>query len=535
MTGASTAHARSTPAARSALLAAYHACARSPRTSARLAADAARRRAALLGVAPLRFSSATAGRADARQGPGVFRAHPSRTRAAMPAFAGSDRDGAGRAPRATFAYTPAPGARGARWLAQSYAMFRRRGCIGLCCCSPIRRCCSSPSSCRVGALAAPVLKPVFWSASSPRWTQERGELPGIRSLFRGLSLESSGRWCRSASSTLVGITVAIMLFAVRRRRQLLGAISAGAGGRRPGRRCAGSRRRRGPQVQLGMFVGALAAIPSLFALWFAPALVVFQDASATERCSTSLRAACELAPILRYALMAFFFGACCRRCRDPHGTADPGADGLALAGADAAVRLLRRDAAHLGLRELSRRLSRRRAAADAVAQESGRLRVRNRRSSLAYSSASHLTPVSRKFTWTRASLPRPSALMMTPRRTSRGARSGRSASGGRRPAPPCGGRSRVTAPATRRGGVDVDAGAARGDSHFTARRRDLLEEARRDVVARLAVQHAALRVRQVQAPPRTRDRHVHEPPLLLDAAGLVARCSRAGTGLPRGR
>src|SRR5688572_12926768 len=51
-------------------------------------------------------------------------------------------------------------------------------------------------------------------------------------------------------------------------------------------------------------------------------------------------------------------------------------------------------------------------------------------------------------------------------------------------------------------------------------RRDLLHEARDDAVARLAVQHAASRIREVQALPRARDRDVHEAPLLLDAAVL---------------
>src|SRR5262245_19660806 len=47
--------------------------------------------------------------------------------------------------------------------------------------------------------------------------------------------------------------------------------------------------------------------------------------------------------------------------------------------------------------------------------------------------------------------------------------------------------------------------------------RDLLEEARRDVVARLAVEHARLRVREVEAVARARDRHVREPALFFEA------------------
>src|SRR2546425_2984324 len=50
--------------------------------------------------------------------------------------------------------------------------------------------------------------------------------------------------------------------------------------------------------------------------------------------------------------------------------------------------------------------------------------------------------------------------------------------------------------------------------------RDLLEEARRDVVARLAVQQAGLRVRQVQAMARARDRDVGQAALLFQAVAL---------------
>src|SRR5262245_8664681 len=49
---------------------------------------------------------------------------------------------------------------------------------------------------------------------------------------------------------------------------------------------------------------------------------------------------------------------------------------------------------------------------------------------------------------------------------------------------------------------------------------DLVKEAGGDAVARLSVQHAALRQGQVEAPARARQRDVHEPPLLLDAVGL---------------
>jgi hypothetical protein len=65
-----------------------------------------------------------------------------------------------------------------------------------------------------------------------------------------------------------------------------------------------------PRVQAGMLFGALCALPTLLALWFAPALVVFQDAGVALALRSSLRAAlANWRPLLRYALGVFFFSA----------------------------------------------------------------------------------------------------------------------------------------------------------------------------------------------------------------------------------
>ena len=58
-----------------------------------------------------------------------------------------------------------------------------------------------------------------------------------------------------------------------------------------------------------MLLAALCAIPTLLALWWAPALVVFQDLGALEALRVSLRAAlANWRPIARYALTVFLFG-----------------------------------------------------------------------------------------------------------------------------------------------------------------------------------------------------------------------------------
>jgi hypothetical protein len=64
-----------------------------------------------------------------------------------------------------------------------------------------------------------------------------------------------------------------------------------------------------PRVQFAMLFGALCALPTLLALWWAPALVVFQDASLVTALSTSLRAAlANWRAALRYAVGLFVMG-----------------------------------------------------------------------------------------------------------------------------------------------------------------------------------------------------------------------------------
>ena len=59
-----------------------------------------------------------------------------------------------------------------------------------------------------------------------------------------------------------------------------------------------------------MLFGIVCALPTLLAVWFAPALVVFQDCSARRALATSLRAALvNWRPLAVYGLLLFFYGA----------------------------------------------------------------------------------------------------------------------------------------------------------------------------------------------------------------------------------
>jgi hypothetical protein len=59
-----------------------------------------------------------------------------------------------------------------------------------------------------------------------------------------------------------------------------------------------------------MLFGIACALPTLLAVWFAPALVVFQDCGARQALATSLRAGlANWRPLAVYGLLLFFYGA----------------------------------------------------------------------------------------------------------------------------------------------------------------------------------------------------------------------------------
>jgi hypothetical protein len=163
----------------------------------------------------------------------------------------------------------------------------------------------------VGGLLAPILKPLFAVGFlAAAWTQERGGVPEVRLLFQGF---------RSNVRALVALGV----FFVLGMTMAIGATAAIDGGRlfdlianpappdldqdAVARRLADTLA--DPRVELGMLFAALCAIPTLLALWWAPALVVFQDAGAMTALAVSLRAAlANWRPIVQYALIVFVFG-----------------------------------------------------------------------------------------------------------------------------------------------------------------------------------------------------------------------------------
>lgn len=150
----------------------------------------------------------------------------------------------------------------------------------------------------VGEVAAALLKPVLAvGLLAAAWTQERGGRPEVRHLFVGF--RSNLRALLPLGIVfVVGVMLAIASTALVDGGRLLEFLS-GKPENLPGL-----------DVQLSMLLAAAMTLPVVLALWFAPALVVFQDCSAPQALATSLRAAlANWRPILVYGLLVSFWGA----------------------------------------------------------------------------------------------------------------------------------------------------------------------------------------------------------------------------------
>jgi hypothetical protein len=153
----------------------------------------------------------------------------------------------------------------------------------------------------LGPFVAPMLKPVFAVGFlAAAWSQERGEPPAIRHLFAGFRA-NLGALLLLGVAFVVGMTGAVVATWLIDGGKLLDVMS---GTLRVDETLLGS-----TDVQMAMVFGALCALPVLLALWFAPALVVFQDCNAGNALATSLRAGmANWRPIAVYALLLFFYG-----------------------------------------------------------------------------------------------------------------------------------------------------------------------------------------------------------------------------------
>jgi hypothetical protein len=152
----------------------------------------------------------------------------------------------------------------------------------------------------VGVVAATLLKPVFAVGFlAAAWSQERGARPRLAQLFAGFR---SNLRALLPLGAFYGVGIALALFVsavvdggVLMRWFLLGETPTGNLMALPG-------------VRSAMLVAAIAAVPTLFALWFAPALIVFQDQTSVAALLQSFRAAfANFGAALIYVLSVFLF------------------------------------------------------------------------------------------------------------------------------------------------------------------------------------------------------------------------------------
>ena len=206
-----------------------------------------------------------------------------------------------------FVFTRYEARHGMAWLAQAFALFRRRRLpwvvLLLTYYALLRLLVAVPF---IGPFAMTILKPVFAvGLLAAAWTQERGGTPALRQLFQGFranlsSLLSIGIFF------VVGITAAVLASSLVDGGKLLDLMSnAGAMNEE-----AIATALRDGALEAGMLFSALLSIPVLIATWWAPALVVFQNAGAGAALATSLRAAlANWRPLAVYGIGVFFYGA----------------------------------------------------------------------------------------------------------------------------------------------------------------------------------------------------------------------------------
>jgi len=154
----------------------------------------------------------------------------------------------------------------------------------------------------IGPIAMMALRPVFTVGFlAAAWTQQRGGVPEIGHLFRGF--QTNLRALLPIGVVLVaGSTLAVLATALVDGGVLLDAITAS--GKPDDALVTNSR------VDAAMLFGIVCALPTLLSVWFAPALVVFQDCGARQALGTSFRAAmANWRPLAVYGLLLFFYGA----------------------------------------------------------------------------------------------------------------------------------------------------------------------------------------------------------------------------------
>jgi len=152
----------------------------------------------------------------------------------------------------------------------------------------------------IGVAAATLLKPVFAVGFlAAAWSQERGEAPHLSRLFAGFRANVRALLPLGAVYA-AGIALALVASSVLDDGVLMRMVLMGEAPEVPVMDV--------PGIQSAMMLAAACALPTLLALWFAPALIVFQDQPTFTALAMSLRAAlANFGAVIVYAMSVFLF------------------------------------------------------------------------------------------------------------------------------------------------------------------------------------------------------------------------------------
>jgi len=157
----------------------------------------------------------------------------------------------------------------------------------------------------IGPWAMTIIKPVLAvGLLAAAWNQERGKPPALRMILQGFR---ANLWALLPIGVffVVGMTAAVFGSSVVDGGKLIEFITNSANTTDVELQ----KSLEDPQLQFGMLFAALLALPVLVATWWAPALIVFQDAGPGAALLTSMRAAfANWRPLAMYGLGVFFYG-----------------------------------------------------------------------------------------------------------------------------------------------------------------------------------------------------------------------------------
>jgi len=205
-----------------------------------------------------------------------------------------------------FVFTRYPGRQGTVWLRTAYHMFtQHRGPWVLLVLAYLLALLVLAFVPYVGPYLLIVMKPVFVvGLLAAAWQQERGGMPKLSHLFQGF--RTNLRALLTIGVLFVaGIILAVAASSLVDGGRLIELVAARGSLNDDELR----ERFSDPLLMLGMLFSIVLSLPVIIATWWAPAVVVFQDASAMAALGASMRAAlANWKALLVYAILLYLFG-----------------------------------------------------------------------------------------------------------------------------------------------------------------------------------------------------------------------------------